>query len=68
MAKLSLYHYNLTNATSEHKPPLDITAYSAALVARLPFRPARFSHDSNILRKDSTEGAGHLRYSPLVNV
>ena len=37
------------------------------LVARRPFRPARFSHDSNILRKYGTEGAGHLRYSPLIN-
>jgi hypothetical protein len=37
------------------------------LVARLPCRPARFSHDSNILRKYGTEGAAHLRYSPLMN-
>jgi hypothetical protein len=40
---------------------------SDTLVVRLPFRPARFSHDSNILRKYGTEGAGHLRYSPLMN-
>ena len=36
-------------------------------MARRPFRPARFSHDSNILRKYGTEGAGHLHYSSLMH-
>ena len=30
---------------------------------RVPSPPARFSHDSNICRKDVTDGAGRLRYS-----
>jgi len=54
-------------AAAYNKPSLDITTDSDTFVARMPFRPARFSHDSNILRKYGTEGAGRLRYSPLKN-
>ena len=51
----------------ENELSLDIATESDTLVAWIPFRPARFSHDSNILRKYGTEDAGHLRYSPVKN-
>src|SRR4030095_12330782 len=55
--------YNQSHtALQQHAAPARFT-----IVARPPCRPARFSHDSNILRKYGTEGAAHLRYSPLIN-
>ena len=65
--KLFLCHDNLTRAAAYNEPSLDIPTASDTLVAHLPLRPARFSHDSNILRKYGTEGAGHLHYSPLMH-